>query len=94
MPERLRLDNYKPTPLKPVEMKPPSPSTELLLAPLKIAKAKQSPVPVNAKTQHSSPTTGSPREAGTPDNNDIYWARKGKVKADTLTLNTVRFVSS
>lgn len=89
MPERLRLDNYKPTPLKPAEMKPPSPSTELLLAPLKIAKAKQSPVPVNAKTQHSSPTTGSPREAGTPDSNDIYWARKGKVKADTLTLNTV-----
>ncbi|XP_022796987.1 caskin-1-like isoform X2 [Stylophora pistillata] len=89
MPERLRLDNYKSTPLKPVEMKPPSPSTEALLAPLKIAKAKQNPVPMNTKTQLSSPTTSSPGEAGTPDCNDMHWARKGKLKADTLTLTTV-----
>lgn len=80
--------------MKPVEIKPPSPSTDTHLAPLKVAKAKQSPVPLNVKTQHTSP--GSPREAGTPENNDSgkQWARKGKVKTDPLTLSPVRFVLS
>ncbi|XP_078357629.1 uncharacterized protein LOC144642530 isoform X2 [Oculina patagonica] len=89
MPDRLRLNNYRSSPVKPVEIKPPSPSTDTHLAPLKVAKAKQSPVPMNVKTQHSSP--GSPRETGTPENNDSgkQWARKGKVKTDPLTLSPV-----
>lgn len=95
MPDRLRLNNYRSAPVKAADIKPPSPSTDTHLAPLKVAKAKQSPVPLNVKTQHSSP--GSPREAGTPElsnDNSKQWARKGKVKADPLTLSPVRFVFS
>ena len=64
------------------------------LAPLKVAKAKQSPVPLTVKTQHTSP--GSPRETVTPDSNDTgkQWARKGKIKTDPLTLSPARFVLS
>ena len=95
MPARLRLNNFRPTPVKPVEIKPPSPSTDTYLAPLKVvAKAKQSPVPLNVKTQHSSPTTCSPREVVTPESNDNskQWARKGKVKTDSMALSPVRLV--
>ena len=75
-----------------MEIKPPSPSTETQLAPLKVAKAKQSPVPLNIKPQHGS---SSPREAGTPENseNGKQWARKVKVKTDPLSLSPVRFVA-
>lgn len=94
MPERLRLNNYKPTPVKAVDVKPPSPSVDTHLAPLKLSKAKQSPVPLNVKTQHTSPTSSSPREAVTPESNEggKQWARKGKVKTDPLTLSPVGFV--
>ena len=91
MPERLRLSNtYKPTPM---DIKPPSPSTETPLAPLKVAKVKQSPVPLNVKSQHSG--SSSPREIATPESTDNgkQWARKVKVKSDPLSLSPVRFVT-
>ena len=92
MPERLRLNNIRPTPVKPVDIKPPSPSTETQLAPLKVAKAKQSPVPLNVKPQHAG--SSSPREVTTPEsieNGKLQWARKVKAKADPLNLSPVRF---
>ena len=94
MPERLRLNNYRPTPVKGVEVKPPSPSVDTQLAPLKVSKAKQSPVPLNVKSQHTSPASSSPREAGTPESNEggKQWARKAKVKTDPLALSPVGFV--
>lgn len=94
MPERLRLNNYRPTPVKAVDVKPPSPSVDTQLAPLKVSKAKQSPVPLNVKTQHTSPTSSSPRETGTPESNEAgkQWARKSKVKTDPLALSPVGFV--
>ena len=87
MPERLRLNNYRPTPVKAADVKPPSPSVDTQLAPLKVSKAKQSPVPLNVK----SPTSSSPRETGTPESNEAgkQWGRKGKVKTDPLTLSPV-----
>jgi len=91
MPERLRLSNtYKPTPM---DIKPPSPSTETPLAPLKVAKVKQSPVPLNVKSQHSG--SSSPREVTSPESTDNgkQWARKVKVKSDPLSLSPVRFVT-
>lgn len=87
MPERLRLSNtYKPTPM---DIKPPSPSTEAPLAPLKVAKVKQSPVPLNVKSQHSG--SSSPREVASPESTDNgkQWARKVKVKSDPLNLSPV-----
>ena len=94
MPERLRLNNYRTTPVKAVDVKPPSPSVDTQLAPLKVSKAKQSPAPLNVKAQHTSPTSSSPRETGTPENNEggKQWARKGKVKTDALTLSPVGLV--
>jgi len=92
MPERLRLNNIRPTPVRPVDIKPPSPSTETQLAPLKLLKAKQSPVPLNAKPQHAG--SSSPREVGTPESGDNgkQWAKKVKSKSDPLALSPVRFV--
>jgi len=89
MPERLRLNNIRPTPVRPVDIKPPSPSTETQLAPLKLLKAKQSPVPLNAKPQHAG--SSSPREVGTPESGDNgkQWAKKVKSKSDPLTLSPV-----
>lgn len=86
MPERLRLDNIRPTPVKPTDIKPPSPSTETQLAPLRFAKAKQSPVPLNIKPQAAG--SSSPREVGTPENeNGWQWARKVKAKTDPLVFS-------
>jgi len=80
--------------VKAVDVKPPSPSVDTQLAPLKVSKAKQSPAPLNVKAQHTSPTSSSPRETGTPENNEggKQWARKGKVKTDPLTLSPVGLV--
>lgn len=80
--------------MKAVDVKPPSPSVDTQLAPLKVSKAKQSPVPLNVKTQHTSPTSSSPRETGTPESNEAgkQWARKSKVKTDSLALSPVGFV--
>lgn len=92
MPERLRLDNIRPTPVKPTDIKPPSPSTETQLAPLRFAKAKQSPVPLNIKPQAAG--SSSPREVGTPENeNGWQWARKVKAKTDPLVFSPGRFVN-
>lgn len=85
MPERLRIDNIKPTPVKPSEIQPPSPS-EAPLAPLKVTKTKQNSVVVTPQY----PGTSSPREGGTPDNESgKQWARKVKLKADLLTPSPV-----
>lgn len=80
--------------MKAVDVKPPSPSVDTQLAPLKVSKAKQSPVPLNVKTQHTNPTSSSPRETGTPESNEAgkQWARKSKVKTDPLALSPVGFV--
>ena len=93
MPERLRLNNIRPIPVKPTDIKPPSPSQDTQLAPLKVAKAKQNPVPLNIKPQHAGP--GSPREVGTPEGveNGKQWARKVKTNPDPLNLSPFRFVN-
>lgn len=89
MPERLRIDNIKPTPVKPSEIQPPSPS-EAPLAPLKVTKTKQNSVVVTPQY----PGTSSPSEGGTPDiESGKQWARKVKLKADPLTPSPVGFVS-
>lgn len=84
MPDRLRINNIRPTPVKPSEIPPPSTTIEASLAPLKVTKAKQNSVPVTITPQHAG--SSCPREVSTPEiENGKQLTRKGKLKVDPLT---------